>query len=121
MTLQPRGDADNLICSELGVLSQPSTTSDDSEIEMKMSKLDSLSKQELFKRLNEQFRIRTNRKTDSITIRKGHGEIEHLSRKKIKKINYSKMTYQVKDTATYKRKNERYSFINDFLKSKGIN
>jgi hypothetical protein len=119
--LQPRNDADNLICSGLGVSSQPVTASGESEIKMKMLKLDSLSKKDLYKRLNEQFRSKPPVRSCSIVPRKSEIDIKPLSRGKLKDINYSKMTYQAQDTIAYRRKNERVVFIKEYLKSKGIN
>jgi hypothetical protein len=120
-TLQPRGDAaDNLICQGLGVQSQPQTSSDSSDIEAKMLKLDSLSKKELFKAIDGRFKNKMLIRLDSTVVKKSALKIKTLSRSKLKAIDYSRMSYMVPDTATSKMKKERAMFIKEFLKGKGI-
>lgn len=112
-TMQPRDDADPSICSGLGVHIFPEASEG---AERRMSKLDSTSKKDLMKKVNEQFRKK--QPINSIVISKKPFNIERPSPNKIKKINYSKMFYQVQDTLAYKKKNERMLFIKEYFKSK---
>jgi len=115
--LQPRKDVDNLICKS-GVLIQAQNAEDN--IEAKMLKLDSVSKKELFTAINTRFKNKTPIKSDSTVIKRSSIHIKHLSPGELKKIDYSKMSYMVADTATSKMKNERSIFIREYLKNKPI-
>jgi hypothetical protein len=119
--LKPRNDGDNLICSGLGVSSQPLSSSDDSSIDMRMLKLDSLSKTELHNRLNEQFGSNALMKSDITVVKRSNIEVKNISRSQLKETNYSKMVYQVPDSVTSKRKYGRLQFIKEYLNGKKLN
>ena len=86
-----------------------------------IERMDTASRKELFMKVREQFQTKMNAPPRAVTLKKGAASTKSLSKKELKKINYSKMFYPVRDTAAMVRKSKRINYIREFLKAKGIN